>query len=97
MLSSEHLDITLNPIDPAFSSVSPVLDLSDSPNTEFLNNCNLRSTVDILADEFVATEIDHKESDTEGGVYQEIYFHVMTTHDMFTTLVTIKSMKLNYK
>ncbi len=41
-------------------------DLSDSPNSEFVNNYNLRCTVDLLADEVVATETDQEESETEG-------------------------------
>ncbi len=42
-----------------------MLDLCDSPKSEFVNNYNLRCTVDLLVDEFVATEIDQKERDTE--------------------------------
>ncbi len=42
-----------------------VLDLSDSPNSEFINNYNLTCTVDLLADEFVATEIDQEEIESE--------------------------------
>ncbi len=43
--------------------MSPVL---DSPNSESVNNYNLRCTVDLSTDELVATEIDHEESDSEG-------------------------------
>ncbi len=50
----------------AFSPVSSMLDLSDSPNSEFINNYNLRCTVDLLANEVVTTEIDQEESDSEG-------------------------------
>ncbi len=42
-----------------------MLDLSDSPNSEFVNNYNLRYTVDLLVDDVVATEIDQEESDRE--------------------------------
>ncbi len=35
-------------------------------NSEFVNNYNLGSTVDLLADELVSTEIDQEESDSEG-------------------------------
>ncbi len=63
LLSPEHPDITLNPN--AFSPVSPMLDLSDSPNSEFINNYNLRCTVDLLANEVVTTEIDQEESESE--------------------------------
>ncbi len=49
-----------------------MLDLSDSPNSEFINNYNRRCTVDLLAD-----EIDQEESDSERD---DLYFHVMTTH-----------------
>ncbi len=66
LLSPEHPDITLTPIVQAFSPVSPMMVLSDRPNSEFVNNYNLRCTVDLLADEIVATEIDQKESDSEG-------------------------------
>ncbi len=45
------------------SHLSPMLDLSDSSNSEFVNNYNLRCTVDLLADEVVATEIDQEESE----------------------------------
>ena len=38
----------------------------DSPNSESVNNCNLRCTVDLLADEIVSTEIEQEESDSEG-------------------------------
>ncbi len=65
-VAPEHRDITLIPNAQAFSPVSPVLDLSDSPNSEFVNNYNLRCTVDLFADEVVATEIDQEESDIEG-------------------------------
>ncbi len=43
-----------------------MLDLSDSLNSEFVNNYNLRCTVDLLADEVVATETDQEESGSEG-------------------------------
>ncbi len=66
LLSPEHPDITLNPNAQAFSPVSPMLNLSDSPNSEFVNNYNLRCMVDLLADEVVATEIDIEGSDSEG-------------------------------
>ncbi len=42
------------------------LALLSYPNSEFVNNYNLRCTVDILADEIVATEIDQEESDSTG-------------------------------
>ncbi len=43
----------------------------------------------------MTTEIDQDESDSEGeDLPGEIYLHVMTTHDMLTTLVTVVSMKL---
>ncbi len=66
LLSSEHPDIILNPNAQAFLPVSHMLYLSDSPNNEFVNNYNLRCTVDLLADEIVATEIDQEESGSEG-------------------------------
>ncbi len=66
LLSPEYPDITLNPNAQAFSPVSPMLDLSDSHNSEFINNYNLRCTVDLLADEVVTTEIDQEESDSGG-------------------------------
>ncbi len=66
LLSPKHPDITLNANAQAFSPTSPVLDLSDSPNSEFVNNDNLKCTVDLLAGEVVATEIDQEESDIEG-------------------------------
>ncbi len=59
-------DKTINPNVQAFSPVSPMLDLSDSPNSEFVNNYNLRCTVDLLADEIMTTEIDQEETDSEG-------------------------------
>ncbi len=65
LLSPEHPDISLNPNAQVISLVSPMLDLSDSPNSEFVNNYNLRYTVDLLADEIVATEIDQEESDSD--------------------------------
>ncbi len=64
-MSHEHPDITLNPNAQAFSHVSPLLDLSDGPKSEFVNNYNLKCTVDLLADEVVTTEIDQEESDSE--------------------------------
>ncbi len=45
--------------------MSHVLDLSDSPNSECVNNYNLRCTVDLLVNEIVATEIDQEESDSD--------------------------------
>ncbi len=43
-----------------------MLNLSHSPYSEFVNNYNLRCTVDILVDDVVTTEIDQKEIDSEG-------------------------------
>ncbi len=43
-----------------------MLDLSDSPNSEFINYYNLTCIVDLLADEVVATEIEQEESDNAG-------------------------------
>ncbi len=63
LLSPEHPDKPLNPNAQTFSPVSPML---DSPNSEFVNNYNLRYMVDLLADEIVSTEIDQDESDSQG-------------------------------
>ncbi len=71
-----------------------MLGLSDSSNSEFVNKYNLRCTVDLSANEVVATEIDQEESDSGEMIYQEIYFHVMATHNVLTTLITAVSMKL---
>ncbi len=60
LLSPKHPDITLNPNSQAFSPVSHMLGLSDPPNSEFVNNYNFSCTVDLLADEVVATEIDQE-------------------------------------
>ncbi len=46
-----------------YAGQSPIL---DSPNSEFVNNYNLRCMVDLLADEIVSTEIDQDESESEG-------------------------------
>ncbi len=62
-MSPEHSDIPLNPNAQAFPPVSPML---DSPNSEFVNNYNLRCMVDVLADKIVSTEIDQDESDSQG-------------------------------
>ncbi len=61
LLSPEHRDINLNA--QTFSTVSPVL---DRPNSEFVNNYNLRCSVDLLADEIVSIEIDQEESISAG-------------------------------
>ncbi len=59
--------IILKPNAQAFTLVSHELDLSDSLNSEFVNNYNLRCTVDLLADEIVTTGIGQEESDIEEG------------------------------
>ncbi len=51
-------------------------------------------TVDLLADELVATEIDQEERDSEGEDPPGDILPVMTIHDVLTTLVTAVSMKL---
>ncbi len=94
LLSPEYPGITLNPNAQAFSPLSPMLDLSECPQNEFVYNYNLRCTVDLLADEVVATEIDQEESDSERDDLPGDILQVMTTHDVLTTLVTAVSMKL---
>ncbi len=70
-----------------------MLDLSDSPHSEFVNNYILKCNVDLLADEVMATEIDQEISDSErDDLPEDTYFHVMTTHDVLTSLVTMVSM-----
>ncbi len=74
-ISPEHPDIPLNPNAQAFSPVSHV---PDSPNSEFVNNYNLRCTVDLLADEIVATEIDQEEGDSGG---EDLPGHILPCDD----------------
>ncbi len=59
-------DIALNMMPVRHMSNHPVSPMLESPNSEFVNNYNLRCMVDLLVDEIVSTEIDQDESDNEG-------------------------------